>query len=108
MPGILEEIADRLARLERAVSEVPAREPAGLGPPLESAEVVWADGAFDLAAAEAFSGLSRNELYKLMSDGRLPYCVATRERLVPRRWFVRYLAEKEVETASRNLRAYKE
>ncbi|MBA4192826.1 MAG: helix-turn-helix domain-containing protein [Planctomycetaceae bacterium] len=47
----------------------------------------------DISDATEFSGISRAELYVLMRSGELPYSVATRERLVPRRCLVQYLVK---------------
>ena len=95
--GILEAIDDRLNRLESAIEDVAraVAQPVATdlhGVPLSETEQIWSAGAMDLADATTFSGLSRDQLYKLMGAGELPYSVATRERLVPRLWLVRYLA----------------
>lgn len=49
------------------------------------------DGALDVKAAIAFSGIRRAWLFKLMSSGALPYIRLARKRLVPRTALVRLL-----------------
>lgn len=101
MAGILEEITDRISQLalavEAVVESVRSPEAADLnGVPLAESERIWAAGAMDLADAIEFSGISRGTLYALMNSGELPFSVTTRERLVPRLWFIRYLAAHQV------------
>lgn len=99
MPGILEDVADRLQRLEESVeslaTEIRNPEVADLeGVPLAENERIWSAGALDLKAATAFSGIRRDQLYGLMRSGELPYSCPGHKRLVPRLWFVRYLASR--------------
>jgi excisionase family DNA binding protein len=51
------------------------------------AELV-ADGLMTVPEAQAFSRLSRSNLYGLMEDGSLAYCKVGRRRLIPRRALV--------------------
>lgn len=89
--GILESIKAQLDRIEDELTQV--RTPAPVATGLDAS--IWADGAMDLAAAEKTFSISRKELWNLMRAGKLPYAVATRERLVPRRWLVQYLEAKQ-------------
>jgi excisionase family DNA binding protein len=87
--GIIEQIAERLDRLEHELSElrvVPA-----------SGSPVWSDGAMRVADAAKFSGISRSELYALMNRGELPWSSTGRNRLVPRKWLVQFLERKQGE-----------
>ena len=84
MPNILDDLSDRLDRLEFELSELRIV-------PTDPNEV-WADGAVRVSDAPAFCGISRSELYNLMNRGELPWSKPSRDRLVPRRWLVRYLA----------------
>jgi hypothetical protein len=100
--GILETILDRLGKLEEAIADLTTEirnpEPTDLnGIPLNDAERIWSAGAMDLAEATRFSGLRRNALYDLMRSGELPYSCPSHKRLVPRLWFVRYLARNRQE-----------
>ncbi len=95
MPGILEDIASRLIRLEEALSESQA----AAHPTLPS-DSVWGDGAMSLSEAQAFAHVGRDELWRLMNAGEMPWAVLTRARVVPRRWLVQYLERKQLEAAS--------
>ena len=59
---------------------------------MDEAEPV-VDGAMSVAEAVRFSGLSRSELYKLMTAGRLTYTKVGRRRLIPRKALVGLLSE---------------
>ena len=49
------------------------------------------DGALDVKAAIAFSGIRRAWLFQLMASGELPFIRLRRKRLVPRSALVRLL-----------------
>lgn len=85
--GLLEQLVERLDRLEHELSELRTS-------PTEPA-AVWGDGAMRLIDAVKFSGLSRNELYSLMGAGDLPFFCTGRHRVVPRRALVRLLESKQ-------------
>jgi excisionase family DNA binding protein len=57
------------------------------------AKELVADGAMGVKAAQAFTGLSRAELYKLMAAGTLPYLKHGTRRLVPKKALVDLLAK---------------
>ena len=86
--GIIEQITDRLDRLEYELAEMRIV-------PTDPNEI-WADGAIRVTDAPAFSGLSRSELYELMTAGELPWSKPGRSRLIPRRWLVQYLSRNPV------------
>lgn len=92
--GLLEQLAADLARIEAKLDA--SQQPVASG----SDPSIWADGAMDLAAAEKTFSISRKELWNLMRAGTLPFAVATRERLVPRKWLVGYLERKQHERAA--------
>ncbi|MBA4192825.1 MAG: hypothetical protein C0467_33090 [Planctomycetaceae bacterium] len=85
MPGILESITERLDVLEHDLAQLRIV-------PTDPNEI-WAEGAIRVVEAVAFSGLSRSELYELMTSGKLPWSKPARHRLVPRRWLVQWLAK---------------
>jgi hypothetical protein len=96
MPGLLEDLHVKLATIELQLAEVAdaLRERAAV--PDGS---IWADGAVSLSQAQAFAHVGRDELWRLMNAGDLPWCVLTRARVVPRRWLVQYLERKQLEAA---------
>lgn len=51
------------------------------------------DGGELVAGAVRFTGISRSSLYQMMADGRLPYCLVSGRRIIPRAALVRLLAE---------------
>lgn len=85
MPGIIEQLTERLDVLEHDLAQLRVV-PTDL-------DEVWAEGAIRVVDAVAFSGLSRSELYELMTSGKLPWSKPGRHRLVPRRWLVQWLAK---------------
>ena len=50
------------------------------------------DGATDVPGAEAFTGLGRSTLYKLMETGKLPFIKIGKSRRIPRKALVDLLA----------------
>ncbi len=88
MPGVIEELTERIERLEHDLAELRVV-------PTDPNEV-WADGGVRVVDAAKFTGLSRTELYALMNRGELPWSKPGRHRLVPRRWLKQYLAKPPV------------
>jgi len=52
------------------------------------------DGAKTVASAVTFTGIGRTELYRLMGEGKLPYLMHGRRRLIPVNALRQLLAER--------------
>lgn len=90
--GILEGIQAQLARIEAKLeSAIRATEAA------PQDDSIWSGGAMSLTEAQAFAHMGRDELYRLMNAGEMPWAVLTRARVVPRKWLVAYLERKQHE-----------
>lgn len=55
-------------------------------------EELVADGLMDVSGAEAFTGIKKSLLYRLMERGELAYTKIGRRRLIPRRALVELAA----------------
>lgn len=92
MPGIFEDIVNRISAMERTLAEVAdaVRAPA-LPANVTPDEEVWLDGVLSVEEACAFLRIEKSKLFELMRTGEVVSAKDGR-RLIARRSCVRYLA----------------
>ena len=78
----------RLLAARQAAMEQEAEQGAGL-----KALALLAQGAITVREAEAFTGLKKSFLYRLMEQGRLPYIKIGAARRIPKAALIRLMAE---------------
>lgn len=95
MPGLLEDLAGKLAVIELQLAEVAdmlRRPEPRTGGPLTPAEELMSDGTMLVSAAAEFAGVGRSTLYEVMDRGELVWVYLGKNRAIPRRALVRWLA----------------
>jgi hypothetical protein len=96
--GVLEQLLERLTAIESAIatlgeqSRVEQTQAIRYTDPVED---LLADGVLKLEDAALFAGTNRTDLYKEMNDGRLPWFKVKKNRVIPKRALIRWLAEKQ-------------
>lgn len=82
------EHAARLLAARQAAMEQEAEQATGL-----KALALLAQGAITVREAEAFTGLKKSFLYRLMSEGKLPFIKIGAARRIPKAALIRLMAE---------------